>query len=100
MSGSPWTVRILRAVDHIHHHLSEELRPETLAEVAGFSLHHFHRVFRGLTGESVMGFIRRLRLERAARQLSFSETPVTDIAISSGIAAMRRLPAPFVPGSG
>lgn len=79
-----WVDRILRAADHVHAHLDEELDPVALAAIAGFSLHHFHRVFRGMTGESVMGFVRRLRLERAAMRLKFGDAPVTDVALASG----------------
>ncbi len=71
-------------VDHVRANLDDDLAPEDLAERAGLSLHHFHRVFRGLTGESVMGFVRRLRLERAAHKLQLSDDPVTDVALQSG----------------
>ncbi|MBX2802091.1 MAG: AraC family transcriptional regulator [Myxococcales bacterium] len=84
MSSTSWPTRVLVAVDHVHSHLDDDLSPERLAALAGFSLHHFHRVFRGLTGESVMGFVRRLRLERAAGRLTHSDTPITDIALTSG----------------
>ena len=81
----PWTERILRVLDYIHDHLDDSaLTPEVLADVAGFSRHHFHRVFRGMVGESAMGCIRRLRLERAAQQLRFTKEPVTDVALGSG----------------
>ena len=79
--------RILRVIDHIHAHLDEELAPKELAALACFSLHHFHRVFRGMTGESVMGFVRRLRLERAAQRLRFGPDSVTDVALSTGYAS-------------
>ena len=85
MQGSPsWTERILRAADFVHSHLDEDLAAEKLAVIAGFSLHHFHRVFRGMTGESVMAFVRRLRLERAAGLLGRGRAPVTEIALASG----------------
>ena len=80
----PWGERILRVIDHVHAHLDEELDAEQLALVAGWSLHHFHRIFRGMTGESVMGFVRRLRLERAAQQLKYSDQPVTRVALDVG----------------
>jgi len=80
----PWVLRIAKVVDYVQSHLDEELTPELLAEVAGFSLHHFHRVFRGITDESVMGFVRRLRLERAAQRLRFEATSVTTVALDSG----------------
>ncbi|MCH9681587.1 MAG: AraC family transcriptional regulator [Deltaproteobacteria bacterium] len=85
MAGrAAWGDRILRVVDHVQAHLDDELQPEDLAQRAGLSLHHFHRVFRGLTGESVMGFVRRLRLERAAQRLRFGDRPVTEVAFGSG----------------
>lgn len=75
--------RILRVLNHIQQHLDDALCPADLAAVACFSLHHFHRIFKGMTGESVMGHIRRLRLERAAARLKFEETPVTRIAFEA-----------------
>jgi AraC family transcriptional regulator len=57
---------------------------EVLAEEACLSPFHFHRVFRGLTGESLAEHIRRLRLEWAAGQLRFSEKGVLTIALEAG----------------
>jgi len=81
---STWTERMLRVLDHVHARLDEELAPEELANVAGFSLHHFHRVFRGMMGESVMGYVRRLRLERAAFRLKHAGGEVTPLAFAHG----------------
>jgi len=81
---APWIDRIAAVVDHVEQHLEDELDAARLAMVSGFSLHHFHRVFRGVTGESVMGFVRRLRLERAAQQLKYQRTPVTSVAFDVG----------------
>lgn len=83
-TAAAWVDRIATVVDHVQTHLDDELAPEALADLAGFSLHHFHRVFRGITGESVMGFIRRLRLERAAQRLRFGREPVTRVAFEAG----------------
>ncbi len=78
-----WGVRILRVVDHVQAHLDDDLEPHALAALAGFSPHHFHRVFRGMTGESVMGFVRRLRLERAAQRLGREGASVTTLAFDA-----------------
>ena len=59
--------RILRVLVHIQTHLDENLALDDLARVAHFSPFHFHRVFRGMMGESVKEHVRRLRLERAAQ---------------------------------
>lgn len=55
-----------------------------LADAAGFSRFHFHRIFKGLMGESMSDFVRRLRLERAAFELISTDRQITDIALESG----------------
>jgi AraC family transcriptional regulator len=45
---------------------------------------HFHRIFRGLLGETPGELHRRLRLERAAWALARSQRPVTRIALDAG----------------
>jgi len=76
--------RILRVLVHIQQHLDEPLPLEELAEVACFSAYHFHRVFKGMVGESVKEHLRRLRLERAASQLKLGSASVIDIALGAG----------------
>lgn len=76
--------RIRRVLRHVQHHLDDELPPADLAEVAHFSRFHFHRVFRGLVGESVSEHVRRLRLERAAGDLRRTDRKVIEIALSAG----------------
>ncbi len=69
---------------HIQKNLDKEMSLEELAKKAHFSQYHFHRVFRGLVGESLQEHIRRLRLERAASYLKYTEKSVTDIAFDAG----------------
>jgi AraC family transcriptional regulator len=64
--------------------LDEAISLEDLAGIAHFSPYHFHRIFRGMVGESVMEHVRRLRLERAAHRLKFTDQPVTNIAFDAG----------------
>ena len=75
--------RLLRVHMHIQQHLDAPLRLPTLAHIAHFAPHHFHRIFTGMTGETLQTHIRRLRLERAAYQLKTSRRPVTDIAFDA-----------------
>jgi len=60
------------------------LNREVLAEVAGFSIPHFHRVFTAQTGESAASYIRRMRLERAARKLRMGAVDITEVALAAG----------------
>jgi AraC family transcriptional regulator len=76
--------RIVRAWRFLEENLDEDLPLERLAEVAGFSPFHFHRIFRGMTGESPQSCVRRLRLERAGRALRDSARQVIEIALDAG----------------
>jgi AraC family transcriptional regulator len=76
--------RILRALVYIQERLDEDLPLEAVARVACFSPFHFHRLFGAMVGESVKEHIRRLRLERAAYRLQYSEQSVIGIALDAG----------------
>jgi len=77
--------RINRVIDYIEANIDKELSLETLSEVANFSQFHFHRIFSAFTGETLNGFIKRKRVERAASMLlNDPDKPITDIAYSCG----------------
>ena len=59
-----WQRRIMRAMRAMEARLDEELRLDAIAREAHFSPYHFHRIFTGMTGESVGAYLRRLRLAR------------------------------------
>jgi AraC family transcriptional regulator len=69
---------------YIREHIQEPLDRETLAAVAGFSIPHFHRVFTAQVGESAASYVRRLRLERAARKLRMGAVDITEVALAAG----------------
>ena len=69
---------------YIREHIGEPLDRETLADVAGFSVPHFHRVFTAQVGESAIGYIRRMRLERAGRKLRMGAVDITQVALAAG----------------
>jgi AraC family transcriptional regulator len=69
---------------YIRQHIHEPINRETLAAVAGFSIPHFHRVFTAQVGESAISYVRRLRLERAARKLRMGAVDITEVALAAG----------------
>ena len=69
---------------YIRAHISEPLDRETLADVAGFSVPHFHRVFTAHVGKSAISYIRRIRLERAGRKLRMGAVDITEVALAAG----------------
>jgi AraC family transcriptional regulator len=74
----------LRAVEHVATSLDRAIDYTALARQAGMSPFHFHRVFRGLVGETPLELHRRLRLERAAERLATTDAAVTAIAFDAG----------------
>jgi AraC family transcriptional regulator len=75
---------LLAALVHIQTHLDGDLSLPALAERAGFSPFHFHRLFTSYVGEPVKEYVRRLRLERGAYRLKISQAPVLEIALEAG----------------
>lgn len=75
---------VFRAAERIVGGLDEALELESLARAAALSPFHFHRVFRGIVGETPLELHRRLRMERAAWRLLDGEDPITAIAFDAG----------------
>lgn len=78
--------RIEDAIYYIASNLDTEIDLGELADRVCLSRFHFHRVFQALTGETVGGMVRRLRLERAAVRLRTGQTPITTLAFEAGYA--------------
>lgn len=72
------------AVERVAGNLDQALNLTELSLIANLSPLHFHRIFRGMLGETPLELHRRLRLERAAYQLATLEAPVTVIAFDAG----------------
>lgn len=75
---------VQRTVQTIARGLDTALDLNALAREAAMSTFHFHRMFRGLVGETPLELHRRLRLERAGWQLLNTDTQVTQIAFAAG----------------
>ena len=76
--------RIQEVKQYIREHLDEPLNRELLAAVADFSVPHLHRIFNACVGESVAGYVRRIRLERAGRKLRLGAVDITEVALAAG----------------
>jgi AraC family transcriptional regulator len=76
--------RLLQAQRWLETHLDEPIDSAAISQAAHFSVHHFHRIFSAQIGESVMQYVRRLRLERAARVLRLGEARLIDVALQAG----------------
>jgi AraC family transcriptional regulator len=88
--------RIARVTDHIAGNLDGDLNVERLAEVAFFSPFHFHRIYREATGETLADTVRRLRLHRAAVELTRDETALERVAKRAGYGTLAAFSRAFV----
>ena len=85
---------ILKAQSYIDTHLQRELSMQEIAQEAGMGLRQFRRRFRAMTGESPIGYIQQLRIDRAKRLLEETTAPISEITWQVGyedISSFRRL---------
>ena len=88
--------RLNRTLDYIRDHCAEDLTLAKLAKVACFSKYHFHRIFRTLLGETVNRHVRRVRLEKAVRMLTFDkDKSIIDIALDCGFSSSQNFAKAF-----
>lgn len=74
-----------QAIDFILQHIEDEISLEDVAAHCHFSKYYFSRLFKAQTGESVYGFIKRVRLEQSAFRLKVEqERPITEISADYG----------------
>lgn len=76
--------RFLNGIEFIETHLMEPIELSDVAKAAALSPYHFARSFRALTGETVMGYVRRRRLTQAAERLSQDDVRVLELALDVG----------------
>lgn len=69
---------------YIREHIDDTLTREVLADVAGFSVPHFRRIFKACIGENVSDYVRRERLVRAGRKLRMGAVDITAVALAAG----------------
>jgi len=71
---------------HIERHLDERISLSDLAGVAGVSRFHFARQFRLRTGESPMGYLLRVRIERGKQLLRETAASIGEVAAALAFA--------------
>lgn len=67
---------IQNSIDYIEHNLTAEITAEELADMSGFSLYHYYRLFRSATGMSVKQYILNRRLLNALHEISCGKSMI------------------------
>lgn len=74
---------IQNGIDYIEENLKSELSPYELAELAGFSLFHYYRLFQSLVGMPIMQYVLRRKLYNGIYEISCGKKMI-DVALSYG----------------
>ena len=76
-----YSEKIQTSIEYIEKNLIEKISLEDLAKQSFLSKYHYHRVFHGLVGETVMEYVRKRRLTEAAKELVKSNIKIVDVAL-------------------
>ncbi|SDF59616.1 transcriptional regulator, AraC family with amidase-like domain [Dyadobacter soli] len=75
---------VIKAQEYIEEHISERISPEALATELAASRRNFDRRFIKATGNTLMGYIQRARMEIAKKALEETDCHVSDIMLTCG----------------
>ena len=89
------TQKMLRVIEHINVHYMEKICAEDLALMAGFSVSHFRRVFKSLTGKTLNLYVQTIRIQEACRLLKNKDINVEQIATAVGYSDMKHFYSVF-----
>ena len=86
-SGGP----VQEVADYFRSHYPKTIRMKEAADRVGLSREHFSRLFTAEMEEAPASYLRRLRLEAAARLLRTTDLPRREIAFRTGWPSARKL---------
>lgn len=87
--------KVDQSIRFIQNNLTEELSVDVIARQVYLSKFHFHRIFHAETGESLMDYVRKSRLEMAGDELVKSGSPIADIAVKYGFSSQEHFSTLF-----
>lgn len=83
------------ALTWVRDHLTHDISVDDVAEALGISRRTLERRFRAVLGDSVLGEIRRLRIEKAKHLIAETDLKLSVVAQQCGIHGLARLTAVF-----
>ena len=84
MGNRTQLARYKKLIAFIDAHFKEEIDIPRIEEVCHYSYRNINRIFEALHKETIGKYIKRLRLEKAAQYLTYSEMGVSEIAYEVG----------------
>ncbi len=87
--------RIKGVLQYVENHYRENITEAGIAEKFYFSPVYFSRYFKRCTGMTFIAYLTGYRLNKARRQLLYSEHSILDIALENGFSDSRRMSLAF-----
>jgi AraC family transcriptional regulator len=84
MASMVFLNQVQRGIDYIEANLEFDIQAADVARHAGISQWHFQRIFKALTNETLMTYIRSRRFSRSLEKLANTQERVLDIALAAG----------------
>jgi AraC family transcriptional regulator len=67
-------------IDYIEHNIKEKLTLEDIAGCINLSKYHLHRIFKSMTGKTLMDYVRNRKLSCSLHELLNTDLKIIDIA--------------------
>jgi len=77
-------IQIQKGIDYIEKNLKNNISTATISSVCGYSVPHLYRVFKAMTGYTVMEYVRKRRLSEAFIDLLTTPKNILEIAVEYG----------------
>ncbi len=71
---------VSEVVDYLHHHSTDRVELQDLAEHMAISVKHLNRIFKEATGSTIVSYANNIRLEQAKYYLTTTDLKIKDIA--------------------
>ena len=88
-------VQIWRARNFIHEHFDEKLSLPRIARLANISTNYLSEKFKEVTGENLVRYIARVRIEKAKQLLDDAHLRVSEIAFAVGFQSLSQFNRTF-----
>lgn len=76
--------KILPAIEYIAKNYTKPIRNDELSSVTGLSTVYFRKLFKEVTGESPINYIKSIKIKKACKILQSDYSSISDIAYSLG----------------
>ena len=75
---------IVSCIDYIEFNLNNKITLDDISQHSGISKYHLHRMFKSLTGESIMDYVQSRKLTSSINEIINSNKRIIDIALDYG----------------